>query len=152
MPFGLTNSPATFQRALGIILSGFKWKTCLIYLDDAIASSNLTQEHLRHVTEILLVFEIAHVLLGLSKCQFFRTTVTYLGHIVIPGNLEIKDCEIKSMEEVLPSRNRRELRSLSWSRSAYSRFVQNFAHIACQLNKMLLKDLRKLLKTFSPNN
>jgi len=36
MLFGLTNAPATFQRALDIIFSGVKRQSCLIYLDDVI--------------------------------------------------------------------------------------------------------------------
>jgi len=39
MPFGLTKAPATFQRALDIILSGLKWQVCLVYLDDVIIFS-----------------------------------------------------------------------------------------------------------------
>jgi len=31
MPFGLTNAPATFHRALDIILSGLNWQICLVY-------------------------------------------------------------------------------------------------------------------------
>ena len=31
VPFGLTNAPATFQRALDIILSGLRWQLCLVY-------------------------------------------------------------------------------------------------------------------------
>ena len=34
MPFGLTNAPATFQRALDIVRTKFKWKSCLVYIDD----------------------------------------------------------------------------------------------------------------------
>ena len=41
LPFGLRNAPATFQRAIDIILSGFKWKTCLVYLDDVIVFLSL---------------------------------------------------------------------------------------------------------------
>jgi hypothetical protein len=36
LPFGLRNALATFQRTLDIILSGIRWKTCLVYLDDVI--------------------------------------------------------------------------------------------------------------------
>ena len=36
MPFGLRNAPATFQRALDIIQSGVRWKTCLVYMDDVV--------------------------------------------------------------------------------------------------------------------
>jgi Reverse transcriptase (RNA-dependent DNA polymerase) len=39
MPFGLQNAPATYQRAIDIILSGLKWRTCLVYLDDIIIYS-----------------------------------------------------------------------------------------------------------------
>ena len=31
MPFELTNAPATFQRALDLLLAGYRWKTCLIF-------------------------------------------------------------------------------------------------------------------------
>ena len=39
MPFSLKNAPATFQRAVDIILSRVKWGTALVYLDDVIVYS-----------------------------------------------------------------------------------------------------------------
>ena len=39
LPFGLLNAPATFQRAIDMILGGLKWKSCLVYLDDIIVFS-----------------------------------------------------------------------------------------------------------------
>ncbi|KZR95525.1 Uncharacterized protein APZ42_010720, partial [Daphnia magna] len=39
LPFGLTNAPGTFQRAMDIILAGLRWTTCLVYLDDVIVYS-----------------------------------------------------------------------------------------------------------------
>jgi Reverse transcriptase (RNA-dependent DNA polymerase) len=44
MPFGLCNAPATFQRALDMILARVKWKTALIYLDDVIVYSRSIEE------------------------------------------------------------------------------------------------------------
>eukprot|EP00171_Calliarthron_tuberculosum_P006680 IDg6680t1 len=53
MPFGLMNAPVSFQRALDIILARYKWRTCLVYLDDAIVLSKNTEEHLEHVELVL---------------------------------------------------------------------------------------------------
>jgi len=39
LPFGSCNAPATFQRAMDMILAGVKWQICLVYLDDVIVFS-----------------------------------------------------------------------------------------------------------------
>ena len=59
MPFGLKNAPATFQRALDIILSGVRWQVCLIYLDDVIVFSKDYASHLRHLDEVLTLLREA---------------------------------------------------------------------------------------------
>ena len=71
IPFGLRNAPATFERALDIILSGLHWQTCLIYLDDVIVFSKDTNEHVVHVAEVLTLLRSAGVSLKLKKCEFF---------------------------------------------------------------------------------
>ena len=51
MPFGLTNAPATIQRTLDIFLSSFKWKSCLVYLDDFIIfSKDMSNATVRKLT------------------------------------------------------------------------------------------------------
>ena len=49
MPFVLRNAPATFQRALDIILSGVRWQSCLMYRDDFIVFIRTKEDHLRQV-------------------------------------------------------------------------------------------------------
>ena len=65
MPFGLTNAPATFQRTLDIVLSSFKWRSCLVYLDDVILFSKDVKTHIRHVDEVLGALQSAGVTLKL---------------------------------------------------------------------------------------
>ena len=42
MPFGLTNTPATFQRLMELCLSDLHLNWCIIYLDDVIVFSKNT--------------------------------------------------------------------------------------------------------------
>ena len=52
-PFGLCNAPVTFQRTVNMLLSDYRWRTCLFYLDDIIVFSNTAEEHVDHVREVL---------------------------------------------------------------------------------------------------
>ena len=49
MPSGLMNARATFQRLLDILISGYRWKSCLIYLDDIIIFSKDYDSYLKDV-------------------------------------------------------------------------------------------------------
>ena len=49
MPFDLSNAPATFHRTVEMLLSGYRWRICLVYLDDIIVFCNTTEEHVDHV-------------------------------------------------------------------------------------------------------
>ena len=75
MPFGLTNAPATFQRALDTILSPFKWKTCLVYIDDKVIFSNNVEEHIRHVNEVFTTLRQAGVTLTVSYTHLTLPTI-----------------------------------------------------------------------------
>ncbi len=44
MPFGLTKAPATFQRAVDVLLSGVNWQVCLVYLGDIIVYSKSEED------------------------------------------------------------------------------------------------------------
>jgi hypothetical protein len=49
MPMGLTNSPATFQKAMQEVLKEKLYKCCMVYIDDIIVYSKTLEEHVQHV-------------------------------------------------------------------------------------------------------
>ena len=140
MPFGLRNASAAFQRALDIILSGVRWQSCLIYLDDVIVFSRSTDEHLQHVDEILTVLRGVGITLKLTKCSFFQPKVDYLGHVITPGKLSVATENTKSFEHAQFPRNTTQLRSFLGAANVYRRFVTGYSGIARPLNAMLRKD------------
>lgn len=71
MQFGLTNAPATFQRMMDIVLNGFNWQTCHIYLDKVIVFSKSFDAHLKDVDMALPTLRKAGVSLNLEKCCSF---------------------------------------------------------------------------------
>jgi len=75
LPFGLSNAPATFQRAIDMILGALKWKSRLVYLDDIIVFSQSAGEHVQHLREVFMALRGAGVSLKAKKCHLFQEEV-----------------------------------------------------------------------------
>ena len=101
MPLGLRNAPATFQRALDIILSGVRWQTCLIYLYEVIVFSKDAETHLRNVDEVPRLLGRNGVTLKLRKCSFFQPKVDYQGHAITPGKLSVAVDDSKAFAKAI---------------------------------------------------
>ena len=52
MPFGLTSSPSTFEQLMELILTGLRFETCLIYLEDTIVYVETFLAELEHLEEV----------------------------------------------------------------------------------------------------
>jgi len=141
LPFGLVNAPASFQRALDIILSGLRWQTCLVYLNDVPAFSRTVDENIRNLCAVFLLQENAGVSLRPSKCHMFQQEVEYLGHVVRPGQLLVSQKNIKSLAQALHRRNQTELKSFLGMCNVYWRFIKDYAHISRSLTKLISKTL-----------
>ena len=80
MPFGLINAPATFQRMMSTFLKGVKG--CLVFLDDIIIYADTWEEHHLILEEVLGRIRAASLKLKREKCQFGKSSVKFLGHVV----------------------------------------------------------------------
>ena len=78
MPYGLCNSPATFQRLMHIVFREEMNEKVLIFLDDIIIYSSTIEEHFE---PLALVFQrlASHGLkIKPTKCHLFQKSVSYL--------------------------------------------------------------------------
>jgi hypothetical protein len=83
MPFGLCNTPATFERLMEPVLRGLTYDACLVYLNDVIVS-RIFQQQLEILQNVFQRLREAHLKLNPEKCQLFQKEVRYLRHIVSP--------------------------------------------------------------------
>ena len=81
MPFGLTNVPATFQRLIESCLGELHLDWCIIYLDDIIIFSKNPDEHITRLEGVFEKLAKAGLKFKPSKCEFFHSSLKYLGHI-----------------------------------------------------------------------
>ena len=97
MPFGLTYAPATFQRLMESCLGDMHLKWVIIYLDDIIIFAKIPKEHLQRLRGVFQKLHEAGLKLKPKKCEFFKTKILYLGHIVSRDGIE---CDPKKIEDI----------------------------------------------------
>ena len=83
VPFGLSNSPSTFQRYVNNDFKNLlKDGTVITYLDDIIISAKDEYEALEKLMSILEITSKFDLKLNLNKCQFMKRKINFLGHII----------------------------------------------------------------------
>ena len=137
MPFGLCNAPGTFQRCMELVLRGLQWKTLLVYIDDVIVFSTSFEKHVEDLEEVLNRLAAAGLKLKPSKCEFFKSEVSFLGHVVTPEGIRTDPRKIEVVQEWAVPRNVTDVRSFLGFCSYYRRFIRNFADIAGPLHRLL---------------
>jgi hypothetical protein len=134
MPFGLCNAPATFMRVMNDVLRPFLDDCVIVYLDDTLIFSKSREEHVKHVKQVLDVLRKEKLFLKMSKCEFGKTSLIYLGHIVGGGELKIDPSKVKVILEWPKPNNVIEVRSFLGATQYWRKFIANFSSIAAPLH------------------
>ena len=134
MPFGMTNAPATFQRMMSTILKGVKG--CLVFLDDIIIFAGMWEEHHFILEEVLAGIRAAGLKLKREKCQFGKSSVKVLGHVVSAQGTEPDPEKVKAVQDFPTPTSASEVWCFLGMASYYRCFVNNFAHIPSPLHDL----------------
>ena len=137
MPFGLSNSPATYQRLMEECLGDYNMTICVIYLDDLIVFGDTFEEHLYRLDLVLTRIAQCNLKLSPQKCIFIQEKVGFLGHIVSAEGIETDPAKIEKIKNWPAPTNADELRSFLAFAGYYRRFVKNFSKITRELSDLL---------------
>lgn len=137
-PFGLTNAPAEFQRAMNDIFDSGLGTKCLVYIDDIIVFGKTKQEHHHNLEWTLRQCERHNLKIKYSKCNFFKASVRFLGRQIsaegiapIVDNLDFLDHKPTDAKE---------LRSLLGHLVFLARFIPRYSEISKDLYELLTKN------------
>jgi hypothetical protein len=90
MHFGLCNPLEMFMRLMNDVLHPFIDSFVIVYLDDILIFSNTWKENFSHVMRVLETLRKNQLIANLQKCEFGKTSLIYLGHMVGGGELRVE--------------------------------------------------------------
>ena len=140
LPYGLSNSPASFQRLIDVVLRNLTGTECFVFIDDVILFSDTIQEHARRLEHVLQRFEKANLQLQPEKCVFAQPQVEYLGYVVARDGVSASPEKVKVVRQYPVPKNVKDIRSFLGLASFYRRLVPQFADIAKPLTELVKKD------------
>ena len=135
MPMGISTAPATFQRLMHKIFEKEKWEQCLIYLDDILVFSRNVKEHLERLRNIFTRIRESGVKLSPSKCKFFGSEVSYLGHTISQNGLQTDKKKIEKVQTWPIPKSIEELRSFLGLCGYYRKFIRSYSTLVNPLEE-----------------
>nr|GFB71091.1 DNA/RNA polymerases superfamily protein [Tanacetum cinerariifolium] len=109
MPFGLTNAPAS------------------------------KEEHEDHLRTILQTLRQEKLYAKFSKCEFWLSSVAFLGHIVSAEGITMDPAKVEAITKWPRSTSVTEVRSFLGLAGYYRRFIEGFSRLALPLTKLMRK-------------
>ena len=109
------------------------------YLDDILVFSETYDDHLHHLNIVFKKFQKAGLKIKLSKCQFFKTHLHYLGHRISANGLEPLPEKLQAIRNLTPARNVDEACHILGQLGYYRSFIPAFANITLPITSLLRK-------------
>ena len=140
LPFGLKNSPATFQAVMNEVLKDLLNTCVIVYVNDILCFSKDIETHKVHLQEIFDRLEKANLKLKHSKCKFAQSEVKFLGHILSETGVRPNPQKLDIIKNYPAPKNVKQVRQFLGLCNYYRRFQKDYAKIAKPLNNLTKKD------------
>ena len=139
VPFGLATTVSMFQYLMSTVLTGLN-NFSFTYLDDVLVFSETYEEHLHCLSSVFKKFQRAGLKIKLSKCQFFKTRLHYLGHRISANGLVPLPEKLEVVKYLAPTRNVDEACQILGLLGYYRSFLPAFANITLPITSLLKKN------------
>ena len=107
-----------------------------VYMDDILIFSKTKEEHLVHVRMVLETLRHHKLFAKASKCQFGRSSVGFLGHVISQAGVGVDPRKVAAVAEWARPTSCTDVRRFIGLANYYRRFVRGFSSLAAPLTTL----------------
>ena len=137
LAYGVSSSPAIFQKTLGTLLKGIP--RVVVYIDDILISGKTQAEHDQSVRMVLQRLDEVGLKVRKDKCEWNKRSVTFLGHIISENGVSPVPEKIEAIKQMKAPTNTSELKSFLGILNYYRKFMRDPATKLEPLHRLLRK-------------
>ena len=119
-------------------------KCVLVYLDDILVMSRSEEEHVKHLELVLSLLQKHQLRAKLSKCEFSKPELHFLGHVVGRDGLKVDSTKIAVTAKYPRPKNLKELQAFLGLGNYFRKSVRHFSTMVAPLTALTGKDAAKL--------
>ena len=112
----------------------------IIFIDDILVYSKTREDHMKHLRIVLQKLRDHKLYAKFSKCEFWLTEVSFLGHILSHNGIFVDPSKVKDVVEWVTPTTVKEVRGFLGLTGYYRRFVLDFSKIAKPMIELTKKD------------
>ena len=138
LPFGLSSSPAIFQRFIANLLKDVEGVGA--FLDDIIIGGEDEQQHDERLSKVLQILKEHNVQINKKKCAIKVTSLEYLGYLISGEGISPSPTKVKAIQDAPSPSSVAELQSFIGMLTFYCKFIKNFSSKMAPLYDLLKKN------------
>ena len=137
--FGIAMSPDFLKDLMNKLFFGFG-SFCVVYMDDLLIFSDSPAQHLDHLEQIFQKFWESKLKVKLSKSDFFKEELEFLGHKIGIHGISPPDDKISAIQRIKPPKNVREVRSVIGLLGYLNFFIPAYSEMIHHMTKLTWKN------------
>ena len=134
MPFGPTNSGATYARFVDLLLQRIRSRHVCAYIDDILVFTEDLETHLKELRAVFELHRIAGIKLRSKKTHLFTAKAKYLGFDVSKEGIAMRKSYVEKILSWPKPETTKQLRTFLGFTSYYRSFIKDYANLTAEMN------------------